>query len=120
MGAHDPYGHKQTNTKIQCDILSVLRTRVVFRKQQAQYKSCPKDELIAPSLPLESDVDAVFKLRPLLLAGLIPPSSVVDKRDQKYIHMHGQLSVEGMSGLRLASLLKVLVMTLNESQQARR
>jgi len=43
------------------------------------------------------------------------PSSELDKRDQKYIHMHGQLSVEGMSGLSLASFVKVLVMTLNES-----
>lgn len=73
MGVHDPYGHKQTNTKIKRDILSVLITWVVYRKQQTRYKICPKDELMAPSLPLESDVDAVFKLCPLLLAGLIPP-----------------------------------------------
>lgn len=98
----------------------MLITWAVYRKKQRQYKNCHKDELLAPSLPLKSNVDAVFKLCPLLLAGLIPPSPVVDKRDQKYIHMHGQLFVEGMSGLRLASFLKALVMTLNESQQARR
>lgn len=60
-------------------------------------------------------MDAPFKPPALLLVGLIPPSSVVDERDQKSIHMHGQLSVEGKSGLSLASFLKVLVMTLNES-----
>lgn len=46
------------------------------------------------------------------------PSSVVDERDQKYIHMHGRLSAEGKSGLSLAGFPKALVMTLNESRGA--
>lgn len=37
-----------------------------------------------------------------LLAGLIPPSSLVDERDHEHIHMHGRLSAEGKSGLSLA------------------
>lgn len=60
-------------------------------------------------------MEAAFKPHPLFLAGLIPSFSVVDKRDQQYIHMHGQVSLEWMSGLSLASFLQILVMTLNES-----
>lgn len=72
-------------------------------------------ELMALSLPLKSNMDAAFKPPiPFSLFAYFCPSSEVDERDQKSIHMHG-LSVQRMSGLRLSSFVKVLVMTLNES-----
>lgn len=64
-------------------------------------------------------MDAPFKPPALLLPWPNSPSSVVDERDQKCIHMHGQVSAEGKSGLSPASSAKVLVMTLNKSEGAK-
>lgn len=88
---------------------------ITIYKKQAKRGYCPSIEVIAPSLPLKSDMDAPFTPPSSPPRWPNSPSSVVDKRDQKCIHMHGKLSVEGMLGLSLASFLKVLVMTLNES-----
>lgn len=71
MSVHDPYGHEKENLKWNTHNVDNLSD--IYTQQQTKHEHCPSTQVIAPSLPLKSDMEAPFKPPALLLAGLIPP-----------------------------------------------
>lgn len=65
--------HIVIKREILSETLTMLVTCLTYIQKQTMHEHCSSTEVIAPSLPLKSDMDALFKPPTLLLAGLILP-----------------------------------------------
>lgn len=78
---HDRTSVYMTRTVLKGKTLSGTLTHIhnvdnlcdIYTQQQTKHERGPSTEVIAPSLPLKSDMDVPFKPPALLLTGLIPP-----------------------------------------------